>query len=127
MMDYIRKDTQRKSVINDAGKGEPVSRTLIVFYDGNVGKKPLKAALKRLDCKIIYDYRNLNGMAVEIPEKGDVNNIMKQLRKRRRVEKLVGSACAVHRDMHSLVAGCGLSDKDSFSDKVCHPMQSEDR
>lgn len=91
MMDYIRKDTQRKSVINDAGKGEPVSRTLIVFYDGNVGKKPLKAALKRLDCKIIYDYRNLNGMAVEIPEKGDVNNIMKQLRKTKGV---VG----VHRD-----------------------------
>jgi len=42
--------------------------SLIISYDVEVGKKPLKRAIKRKKCEIMYDYKNFNMIAVRLPD-----------------------------------------------------------
>lgn len=41
--------------------------TLIVFYDASVGKAPLMRAIDKSGSELVYDYVNLNGVAVRVP------------------------------------------------------------
>jgi|GEM_PF-3913242 len=42
--------------------------TLIIFYDGSVGKEPLLQAVEKYKAEIIYDYKNFNSIAIRIPD-----------------------------------------------------------
>ena len=44
------------------------SDVLVVTYDIEIGKEPLKKAIKKYGASIIYDYRIVNAIAVRIPE-----------------------------------------------------------
>ena len=46
--------------------------TLIIYYGEEVGKQPLLAAIKEYNATIIYMYRNINGIAIRIPEGADI-------------------------------------------------------
>ena len=46
--------------------------TLIIHYDDEVGKQPLLAAIIEYKATIIYMYRNINGIAIRIPEGADI-------------------------------------------------------
>ena len=41
---------------------------LIISYDEEIGKEPLKKAVRKHDAEIIYDYRMINALAVRIPD-----------------------------------------------------------
>ena len=41
---------------------------LIISYDIEIGKEPLKKAIRKYDAEIKYDYRIVNAIAVRIPD-----------------------------------------------------------
>jgi hypothetical protein len=41
---------------------------LIIFFDSSVGSKPLKKAIAKYHAKIIYEYKNFNGLSLVIPK-----------------------------------------------------------
>ena len=47
--------------------------TLIIFYDGEVGKLPLLKAVEEYNATIIYEYNTMNGIAIKLPEGADVH------------------------------------------------------
>ena len=47
--------------------------TLIIFYDGEVGKLPLLKAVEDYNATIIYEYNTMNGIAIHLPEGTDVH------------------------------------------------------
>ena len=50
---------------------------LIIMYDETVGKEPLRKAIDAYDAEIIYDYKIIPGMAIRIPEGGDIKDAIK--------------------------------------------------
>lgn len=40
---------------------------LIIFYDTQIGAKPLYEAIKQYHAELIYDYQTLKGVAIRIP------------------------------------------------------------
>lgn len=50
------------------------SNTLIIFYDKEIGNKPLMQAVKNQGATIIYKYANLNGIAIKLPEGKNVDD-----------------------------------------------------
>lgn len=46
---------------------ESKSRNLIIYYDPSVGKEKLLEAMEAYSAKLLYDYENLHGLAIEIP------------------------------------------------------------
>ena len=47
--------------------------TLIIFYDGASGKKSLMRAIKKYGATILYDYSNMNGVAIKLPQGKNVD------------------------------------------------------
>lgn len=45
--------------------------TLIIMYDTTIGKQPLLKAMKRYKAKLLYDYKNFNGVAISISDTYD--------------------------------------------------------
>ena len=45
----------------------PPQLNLIIYYDPEVGSKPLLDAAKKFGSKVLYEYANLNSIAVSIP------------------------------------------------------------
>lgn len=43
------------------------SHHLIIFYDTQIGAKPLYEAIKQYHAELIYDYQTLKGVAIRIP------------------------------------------------------------
>lgn len=41
--------------------------TLIIFYDGPKGKESLMVAIEEYGATLIYDYENLNSIAIKLP------------------------------------------------------------
>ena len=64
---------------------------LIIMYDEKIGKEPLLKALKDYGAEIIYDYDFIPGMAVKIPEGGDIKEAIKYF-------KAVKGVVSVERD-----------------------------
>ena len=44
------------------------TKTLIIFYDGTVGKEHLKKAIEDYHANIIYDLKNMNSISITIPD-----------------------------------------------------------
>lgn len=51
--------------------------TLIIMYDAKTGKEPLLKAAKEYGAEIIYQYNNLNGIALRIPDGGNISEAIK--------------------------------------------------
>lgn len=51
--------------------------TLIIFYETTVGKKPLMKAVKLKHCTLLYNYKNMNGIAISIPKKWSINSAIR--------------------------------------------------
>ena len=43
-------------------------KTLIIFYDGTIGKEPLKKAIEDYHANIVYDLKNMNSITITIPD-----------------------------------------------------------
>lgn len=54
---------------------------LIVSYDVEIGKEPLKKALKKYGAEIIYDYRMINALAVRVPDPDEIDVAIARLEK----------------------------------------------
>lgn len=68
-------------VLEGIPDGEEYSpTTLIIMYDEQVGKGPLLKAIAQYGAEIIYDYSIIPGMAISIPEKGDIQDAIKFFR-----------------------------------------------
>lgn len=50
--------------------------TLIIMYDTTIGKQPLLKALKRYKAKLLYDYKNFNGVAISISDTYDETTVI---------------------------------------------------
>ena len=48
------------------------SRVLIIFYDKEVGDKPLLESLSTYDAELVYSYEILGGIAINIPPDKDI-------------------------------------------------------
>lgn len=44
------------------------SRVLIIMYDVNIGSEPLIKAAKEYGAEIVYQYDNINGIALRVPD-----------------------------------------------------------
>lgn len=42
-------------------------RNLIIFYDTQIGAKPLYEAIKQYHAELIYDYQTLKGVVIRVP------------------------------------------------------------
>lgn len=47
--------------------------TLIIFYEGNGGKKSLMSAVKNYGATVICDYGSMNGVAIKLPQGKNVD------------------------------------------------------
>ena len=59
----------------------PVSHTLIIFFDKKTGYKPLLKAIKKLGCTLLYKYKAFSGVAVKVDEKHDVDKAIADFKK----------------------------------------------
>ena len=50
------------------------SETLIIYYDEEIGDKPLLEAIELYNASIIYPYNITNGIAIVIPEGADIED-----------------------------------------------------
>jgi hypothetical protein len=63
----VKSDTIAKRIIRPH-TGEYNSHTLIIFYDVQIGNKALLKAVQSYGAKILYQYKNFNGIAISIPD-----------------------------------------------------------
>lgn len=60
------------------GSGEDESdaannnHTLIIYFDKTKGNKALMKAIQKKGCAVLYEYKNLNGIAVKTPDDWDI-------------------------------------------------------
>jgi hypothetical protein len=59
----------------------PVSHTLIIFFDKKTGNKPLLKAIKKQGCTLLYKYKAFSGVAVKVDEKHDVDKAIADFKK----------------------------------------------
>ena len=59
----------------------PVSHTLIIFFDKKTGNKPLLKAVKKQGCTLLYKYKAFSGVAVKVDEKDDVGKAIADFKK----------------------------------------------
>ena len=55
--------------------------TLIIMYDTEVGKEPIKKAITQYGADIIYDYSIIPGMAIRIPDGKDIHEAIEYFKK----------------------------------------------
>ena len=60
---------------------------LIISVDNNIGKEPLKKAIKDYNAEILYDYNIISSMAIKIPQG---KNIEEDIEFFRKVEGVIG-------------------------------------
>ena len=59
----------------------PVSHTLIIFFDKKTGNKPLLKAIKKQGCTLLYKYKEFSAVAVKVDEKHDVDKAIADFKK----------------------------------------------
>ena len=59
----------------------PVSHTLIIFFDKKTGNKPLLKAIKKQGCTLLYKYKEFSAVAAKVDEKHDVDRAIAEFRK----------------------------------------------
>ena len=70
----------QEDVADDVTDVEAINRVLIVYYDAAVGKHYLVKQARKLKCSVVYDYRNFNAVALQVPAREDMGKIINQLR-----------------------------------------------
>lgn len=80
-----------------SGKENPrVTRTLIIYYDPEIGDNVLLKAVEDYGAELTYQYKALKGIAMRIPDGKTMENAMVYFRK-------VKGVTSVHRDqIHSI-------------------------
>ena len=48
--------------------------TLIIYYDEEIGKEPLLAAIEEYNATILYQYNMFSGFAIKIPDGTDIED-----------------------------------------------------
>lgn len=66
-MSFISCKTQENSLTIAQQNQRFESRVLIIFYDKEIGNAPLLESLSTYDATVVYSYKLLNGMAINIP------------------------------------------------------------
>ena len=54
---------------------------LIISYDAEIGKEPLRKAINKYGAEVIYDYRMVNAMAVRIPDPDKMEEMIARFEK----------------------------------------------
>ena len=57
-----------------------VTNTLIIFYDPETGSERLMNAVREYGAKIVYEYRNFNGIAIKLPNGTDMEKAASHFR-----------------------------------------------
>ncbi len=70
----------QEDVADDVTDVEAINRVLIVYCDAAVGKHYLMKQARKLKCRVVYDYRNFNAVALQVPAGEDMGKIINQLR-----------------------------------------------
>lgn len=65
-------NTAGKNVIAEQQDPRFDSRVLIIFYDKETGKNPLLESLSAYDATLVYSYKYVNGIAIDIPPDKDI-------------------------------------------------------
>lgn len=52
----------------------------LILYDAEIGKEPILKVIKEYKCEIVYDYHNMNGMALKKPEDKSLEETMQYFR-----------------------------------------------
>ena len=60
---------------------------LIISVDKNIGKEPLKKAIKEYNAEILYDYNIISSMAIKIPQGKNIEEAIEFFKK---VEGVIG-------------------------------------
>ena len=68
------------TISNTQTTNDAVNRTLIIYYDETTGSTPLLNAAKEYGAEIIYQYQNLKGIALRIPEGKNVAEAIKHFK-----------------------------------------------
>ena len=66
-MSFISCKTQENSLTIAQQNQRFESRVLIIFYDKEIGNATLLESLSTYDATVVYSYKLLNGMAINIP------------------------------------------------------------
>jgi len=56
------------------------ANTLIIFYDPETGSERLMNAVREYRAKIVYEYRNFNGIAIKLPNGTDMEKAASHFR-----------------------------------------------
>lgn len=56
------------------------TNTLIIFYDPETGSERLMNAVREYGAKIVYEYRNFNGIAIKLPNGTDMEKAASHFR-----------------------------------------------
>ena len=56
------------------------TNTLIIFYDPETGSERLMKAVREYGAKIVYEYRNFNGIAIKLPNGTDMEKAVSHFR-----------------------------------------------
>lgn len=59
---------------------EHSSNVFLILYDTEIGKEPILKAINEYKCEIVYDYHNMNGMALKKPEDKSLEETMQYFR-----------------------------------------------
>lgn len=76
-----KKELLQNSQIVQSEVNEHSPSVFLVMYDAEVGKEPLQKAIKEYGCKVIYDYKNINGMALRKPDGKTLEETMQYFKK----------------------------------------------
>ena len=70
---------EKPDMINISAPAKPLyaPRVLIVMYDAEVGKEPLKYAINEYGAEVIYEYNIIKGFAIRIPSDNDIEAAIK--------------------------------------------------
>ena len=73
---------EKPEMLNLAAADKPLyaPRVLIVLYDGEVGKEPLKYAINEYGAEVLYEYNILKGFAIRIPADDNIEDAIKYFR-----------------------------------------------
>ena len=54
---------------------------LIISYDEEIGKEPLRKAINKYNAEVIYDYRMINALAIRIPDPDKMDEMIARFEK----------------------------------------------
>lgn len=77
---YLVREKPEELNLAAAGKSLYAPRVLILLYDEEVGKEPLKYAISEYGAEVIYEYNILKGFAIRIPTDNDIDEAIKYFR-----------------------------------------------